>query len=149
MRVLKTLLPEAELAAVEINPIACQTLRELGFVNEIYEGSLLDFIPRHQYDLVLIRGVLIHINPSELSRVYKLLHHAAHRYICIAEYYNPSPVEIPYRGESGLLYKRDFAGELLDTFPDLRLVDYGFIYRRDPMFPQDDITWFLLEKARP
>jgi spore coat polysaccharide biosynthesis protein SpsF len=25
-------------------------------------------------------------------------------------------------------------------------VDYGFAYRRDPNFPQDDITWFLLEK---
>ncbi|NDB35890.1 MAG: pseudaminic acid biosynthesis-associated methylase, partial [Flavobacteriia bacterium] len=42
--------------------------------------------------------------------------------------------------------KRDFAGELLDTFPDLRLVDYGFAYKRDTSFPQDDITWFLLEK---
>jgi spore coat polysaccharide biosynthesis protein SpsF len=28
------------------------------------------------------------------------------------------------------------------------LVDYGFAYHRDPNFPQDDITWFLLEKRR-
>jgi spore coat polysaccharide biosynthesis protein SpsF len=27
------------------------------------------------------------------------------------------------------------------------LVDYGFAYHRDPAFPQDDITWFLLEKT--
>ena len=27
-----------------------------------------------------------------------------------------------------------------------RLVDYGFAYRHDPNFPQDDITWFLMEK---
>ena len=44
------------------------------------------------------------------------------------------------------LYKRDFAGELLDRYPDLRLADYGFAYRRDPKFPQDDINWFLLAK---
>jgi hypothetical protein len=29
----------------------------------------------------------------------------------------------------------------------LRLVDYGFVYRRDPAHPQDDLTWFLLEKT--
>jgi len=29
----------------------------------------------------------------------------------------------------------------------MQLVDYGFAYRRDPNFPQDDITWFLMEKT--
>jgi spore coat polysaccharide biosynthesis protein SpsF len=66
--------------------------------------------------------------------------------ILMGEYYNPSPTAIPYRGHADRLFKRDFAGELLDRFPDLRLIDYGFAYRRDPAFPQDDITWFLLEK---
>ena len=37
-------------------------------------------------------------------------------------------------------------GELMDRFPSLKLVDYGFLWKRDPVFPQDDITWFLLEK---
>ena len=41
----------------------------------------------------------------------------------------------------------NFAGEMLDRFRDLRLVDYGFVYHRDVNFPQDDITWFLMEKA--
>jgi hypothetical protein len=44
------------------------------------------------------------------------------------------------------LYKRDFAGEMLDRYPDLQLVDYGFSYHRDQNFPQDDANWFLLEK---
>ena len=44
------------------------------------------------------------------------------------------------------LFKRDFAGEILDRHADLQLVDYGFAYRRNPQFPQDDITWFLMEK---
>jgi spore coat polysaccharide biosynthesis protein SpsF len=56
-------------------------------------------------------------------------------------------VSIPYRGHEDRLFKRDFAGELLSRFGDLRLIDYGFVYHRDPKFPQDDITWFLLEKA--
>jgi len=31
-------------------------------------------------------------------------------------------------------------------FVDLELVDYGFVYHRDPVFPQDDINWFLMKK---
>jgi spore coat polysaccharide biosynthesis protein SpsF len=44
------------------------------------------------------------------------------------------------------LFKRDFAGEMMDRYPDLKLLDYGFVYHRDPAFPDDDITWFLMEK---
>ena len=53
---------------------------------------------------------------------------------------------IPYRGNEDRLFKRDFAGELMNRFPTLKLLDYGFVWKRDPVFPQDDITWFLLEK---
>ena len=28
----------------------------------------------------------------------------------------------------------------------LKLIDYGFVYHKDPLYPLDDITWFLLEK---
>ncbi len=66
----------------------------------------------------------------------------------VAEHYNTTPVEIPYRGHAGKLFKRDFAGELMERHPDLELVDYGFLYRRDAVLfeVQDDITWFLMEK---
>jgi spore coat polysaccharide biosynthesis protein SpsF len=64
----------------------------------------------------------------------------------VCEYYNPTPVEVTYRGHEQALFKRDFAGEMLDAFPELTLVDYGFTYHRDPKFPLDDSTWFLMEK---
>ena len=35
----------------------------------------------------------------------------------------------------------------MDKYPDLKLVDYGFRYHRDNMFPMDDSTWFILEKG--
>ena len=63
------------------------------------------------------------------------------------EYYNPTPVEISYRGHSGKLFKRDFAGEMLDRFLDLQLLDYGFCYSRDYNFLYGNATWFLLEKS--
>lgn len=92
------------------------------------------------------QGVLIHINPDMLPMVYDKLVASTGRYLMVAEYYNPAPVAVSYRGHSDRLFKRDFAGEIMDRHPQLQLVDYGFSYRRDPNFPQDDITWFLMEK---
>ena len=112
----------------------------------MYHGSILDFTPKRQYDLVLSKGVLIHINPEELGAVYDKLISSTGRYLMVAEYYNPAPLSIPYRGHTDRLFKRDFAGEIMDRYPQLILIDYGFAYRRDPNFPQDDITWFLMEK---
>ena len=81
-----------------------------------------------------------------MSLVYEKLYKASSRYILIAEYYNPSPIAISYRGHQDRLFKRDFAGEFLDIYSDVTLVDYGFSYHRDSAFPQDDITWFLIKK---
>lgn len=142
---LRHLLPVVELAAVEINKNAVEQLRALGNI-EVHHASMLAFVPDRAYDLVLSKGVLIHLSPEELPRAYELLHRSTARYICIAEYYNPTPMTVTYRGHAERLFKRDFAGEMLDRFPDLALVKYGFAYHRDPVFPQDDITWFLLEK---
>jgi spore coat polysaccharide biosynthesis protein SpsF len=144
LRAIRRLIPDAELAAVEINRYAAERLEEIDGL-QIHRRSLLEFESEQTFDLALIKGVLIHIAPDSLPRAYRALYDASHRYVCLAEYYNPTPVEVSYRGHAGRLFKRDFAGEMLDQFPDLRLVDYGFIYHRD-VFPQDDLTWFLLEK---
>lgn len=146
LRAINTLLPNSKLSAVEINSSAVVELNSWGKC-KIYHESLLDFQPIQTWDLTLIKGVLIHINPEHLDTVYDLLMRCSGRYICIAEYYNPSPVSIPYRGHEGRLFKRDFAGDMLDRYSNLTLVKYGFKYHRDTNFPQDDITWFLLEKT--
>lgn len=146
LKAMKSLLPKIELSAIEINQKAVTELQQLGEKINIYHKSILDFIPEYKRDFVLIKGVLIHLDPTCLQDVYDKLYQTSNRYICIAEYYNPVPVEVSYRGHQGKLFKRDYAGEMLDKFMDLRLIKYGFIYHRDPSFPQGDITWFLLEK---
>ena len=108
--------------------------------------SIFDYTSKKKYDLSFIKGVLIHINPKMLNKVYDQLYISSKKYILIAEYYNPTPVTISYRGHNDRLFKRDFAGEFLDRFANTSLVDYGFAYHRDKAFPQDDITWFLIEK---
>ena len=146
LRALSPLMPSAQLHAIEINPQAAEVLRGLPFVDSIYEGSILNYVVEQQFDLVFSKGVLIHLAPEMLPEVYDKMVEASSRYVLIAEYYNPSPAEIPYRGHSNKMFKRDFAGELMDRHPNMKLIDYGFLYRRDVNWPQDDITWFLMEK---
>lgn len=135
------------LTGVEINPEACEQAARNVPDAQIIQSSIYDWLPWRTWDLVMTKGFLIHVPPARLPQVYGLVHKASSRWIYIAEYYNPKPVELEYRGHKGMLWKRDFAGELLDLYPDLALVDYGFRYHRDD-HPQDDLTWFLLEKRK-
>lgn len=142
------LLPNVELSAIEINKKAIDKMTKIGGGKiTIYHQSILDFKVDYQRDFVFTKGVLIHINSEYLPKVYELLYQTSNKYIYIAEYYNPSPVEISYRGHEGKLFKRDFAGEMMDKYSNLKLVDYGFVYHRDYNFAQDDMNWFLLEKV--
>ena len=144
LRSIGWLFPEATRSAVEINQRACSVLRSSG-INTIHD-SLLDAEIDGLYDLVMTVGVPIYIEPSRLGDAYRQIHSAANRLILIAEYYSPQPVEVPYRGQSGALWKRDFAGELLDAYPDLRLLNVGVTYHRQGQ-GVDDMNWFLVEKS--
>jgi pseudaminic acid biosynthesis-associated methylase len=146
LKALKLLHPSIEAHGIEINANAAKQLGELIPPLQVHHISILDFAPQRKWDLALIKGVLIHINPDVLPQVYDKLVAATSRYLMVAEYYNPAPVAISYRGHADRLFKRDFAGEIMDRHPQMKLIDYGFAYRRDPNFPQDDITWFLMEK---
>lgn len=141
---LRALLPQCALSAVEINAKAFARLKTIEGVQAI-NGSLLES-EAPVSDLSFTAGVLIHIGPADLPVAYRRLVEASRRYVLVAEYFNPVPVEVPYRGHAGKMFKRDWAGELLDTFP-LRLVDYGFFYSRDPACDRDDVNWFLMEKT--
>jgi pseudaminic acid biosynthesis-associated methylase len=148
LKALRLLYPDIRCSAVEINPDAARELAALIGNENVFNGSIADWRPGDPADLALSKGVLIHLAPKFLTTAYQRLYDASARLILIAEYYSPAPVSMPYRGHQDRLFKRDFAGEMMDRFPDLKLVDYGFCYRRDPAFPQDDINWFLLEKAK-
>jgi len=147
LKALELLFPEIEISAVEINSRAAGVLSEIIGASNVFEGSLLDFNSEAKWDLCIVKGVLIHVAPENLDTAYQVIHQACGRYLLLAEYYSPYPISVEYRGHSDKLFKRDFAGEFLDMFSDFRLINYGFGYRRDIAFPEDDINWFLLERV--
>lgn len=145
LKALNAILPNLEITAIEINAEACKHLRLIPNV-KIFNGSALDCLGVPKHDLVLSKGFLIHIVPLELPSIYKKIYDACKKYILLAEYFNPTPVMVSYHGQMDRLWKRDFCDDLLATYADLKLIDYGFQYSGDPIAPQDDLNYFLLEK---
>ena len=133
-----------EMTAVEINKKACEILSKNNLKINVLNKNIASLNLKKKYDLVLVKGVLIHINPKQLVKVYSKIFNLSKKYILIAEYYNPTPIKIMYRGKKDKLFKRDFAGEMIKKYR-LRIIDYGFSYHLDK-YPQDDLTWFLLKK---
>lgn len=147
LKAIQKLIPNIKCSAIEINHKAAIELKKNIKEINVFEQSILDYKAEKKYDFVLIKGVLIHINPSELDIVYQKLYDSSQKYICIIEYYNPTPVVVEYRSNKNKLFKRDFCGDFMDKYSNVNLVNYGFKYHRDNNFPQDDLTWFLLEKC--
>ena len=141
---LKKIYKNSNLTAVEINNKACDILKKKNSKINVINSDIANLKLNIKFDLVLIKGVLIHINPLQLNKIYKKIYSLSKKYILIAEYYNPKPVKLIYRNKKNKLFKRDFAGEMIKKYK-LRLLDYGFSYRLDK-FPQDDLSWFLLKK---
>ncbi|BCS89182.1 pseudaminic acid biosynthesis-associated methylase [Pseudodesulfovibrio sediminis] len=146
LQAIHEMVPDVELHGVEINDVAVEIVRQQPGVNSVFHGSLFDAPEDRTYDLSFTTCVLIHIGPDMIQEAYHKLYRLSHRYILMCEYHNPTPVMVTYRGHENRLFKRDFAGEILDLYPDLSLVDYGFFYSRDPRYGLTDTNYFLLEK---
>ena len=145
LKALHHLNPTYELSGVEINEVAAYKARALD-IGSITCKTITEPLEEDKVDLTFTAAVLIHINPEKLEQVYQNLVGLSHRYVLVAEYYNPTPTEVNYRGHSERLFKRDFAGDLIDSY-GLNLVDYGFWYKRDNVAQEfGDVSWFLLEK---
>jgi spore coat polysaccharide biosynthesis protein SpsF len=134
------------ITGVEINKKACVEMKNIKNIN-IVNNSIINFSSKIKYDLVLLKGVLIHVNPNKLKRIYKIIYKSCKPsgHILFAEYYNPYPTMMIYRGKRNKLFKRDFAGEFVSLFKKAKIINYGFAYKNDK-YPQDDLNWFLIKK---
>jgi pseudaminic acid biosynthesis-associated methylase len=137
----------AEFYALEPNAQARQVLADDDIVPQknILDGLSTSIgLPDASVDMAFTSGVLIHIHPDNLLASCKEIHRVSRHYIACIEYFSAKPEEIPYRGHNEALFKRDFGSFYLDNFPDLRVVDYGFAWKR--LTGLDDLTWWLFEK---
>ncbi len=95
------------------------------------------------FDLVFTMGVLIHQPDSTLPLVMSEIVRCSRRFVLCGEYYAKQTIEVPYRGQDGALFKRDYGGLYRDLFPELRLVQHQFLGRDEGC---DDVTVWLFEK---
>jgi pseudaminic acid biosynthesis-associated methylase len=136
-----------ELNAIEPNAAACQAARgnpdiRLASLHQC-AADALPFADK-SIDLVFTSGVLIHIPPEQLGTVVNEIYRVARRYIVCIEYFSHEPTEVTYRGHSGYLFKRDFGRFYLERHPDLRVLDYGFLWQ--VLDSSDNSNWWLFGK---
>ena len=144
LQALDMVLPYADaFIGVEINKEACSLMNGLRIVG--VNSSALDFNPHVLSDLVVTRGFLMHVPDADLSQTLDRIYNWSKRYIILAEYYSPVRREVEYHGHTNALWIDDFAGKMLERYPDLVLLDYGFKYHRDGF---GDETFFVMEKKQ-
>lgn len=95
------------------------------------------------FDLVFTMGVLIHQPDSTLPLAMSEMVRCSRRFVLCGEYLSEETEEVPYRGQMGALFRRNYGGLFLELFPELETVDQGFLSRDDGW---DDVTWWLFER---
>jgi len=136
----------AETYGVDVNQEALGRLRgRIPSVNAI--SSVARELPFRDrwFDLSFTTGVLIHQPESTLPIVMSEVVRVSRRYVLCGEYFATSTTEVPYRGHTGALFKRDYGRLYQDLFPELELVDQGLLGSAEGW---DDVTWWLFERPR-
>jgi pseudaminic acid biosynthesis-associated methylase len=140
---------QVKLYGVEPNPKAYQRLLRQSQIHlaGAWQGDAFHLpMAEASVDLAFTAGVLIHIAPADLGQATDEIVRVARRYVLCAEYFAHTPEEAPYRNHLGLLFKRDFGAFYVDRYPQLRCIDYGFLWQREYAV-WDNVTWWLFEKA--
>jgi len=130
---------------IDVNEGALARLRERDpEANALYASARsLPFRDR-AFDLVLTMGVLIHIASGDLTSVMSEIVRCSGRYVLCGEYFADEETVVEYRGQQAALFKRDYGGLYASLFPELQVVERGFLGRDDGW---DDVTWWLFERA--
>jgi pseudaminic acid biosynthesis-associated methylase len=131
---------------IDVNRKALGRLRaeSTGSAGLVAAGRRLPFADG-AFDLTFTMGVLIHQPEESLRDVMSELVRTSGRYVLCAEYFAERTEEVPYRDQTGALFRRDYGGLYQRWWPELQLLDRGFL-GRDAGW--DDVTWWLFEQAR-
>jgi len=98
------------LYGIELQWYAVEKAKTLTKNINIIQGSGFDIPFKDNYfDLVYTSGVLIHINPNDLSVIFNEIARCSNKYIWGFEYFSEEVESINYRGNEGFLWKADYA----------------------------------------
>jgi spore coat polysaccharide biosynthesis protein SpsF len=144
LRAIHEFKPDLELSAIEINARAANIVEQLGYVH-MYRGSVFDFEQPKKWDLVYVRGVLMHLHTDFLQKAYTVINNHARKYVCFCENFSEQVEVIPYRGRNDLLVSRHFAREFTSAFPRWKIVADGWD-SIDTIAPSNrDRRWFVMK----
>jgi len=140
--------PEA-VVGIDINEKALAKLRRrIPGVRAVHARALELPFPDRAFGLTFTMGVLIHQSPEDLPAVMAEVVRCADRFVLCVEYHADGEEEVPYRGERGALYRRDYGGLYTELHPELRLLEQGFLPApeggRRTAF--DDANYWLFER---
>jgi len=146
LRWLAELLGAENVAGVDVNERALEVVRSEvpGVDARVASARELPFAD-DSFDLVFTTGVLIHQSPDELPRVMDEIVRCSRRYVLCGEYRADELEEVPYRGQRGALYKQDYGRLYQERFPQLRLLEEGFLPKSEGVW--DDVTYWVFEQG--
>jgi pseudaminic acid biosynthesis-associated methylase len=142
LAVLKSLYPDTELVGIEPN----QQAREIANRDfPILPADTRDLLFRSGcFDLAFTAGVLIHISPGDLHQAMQEIARVSSAYILAIEYFAEEDTEVTYRGNTGLLWKRDFWKHYTFAVPHLTLLRSGYWDKKDGF---DQCNYWLMKKV--
>jgi pseudaminic acid biosynthesis-associated methylase len=137
-------IPAQNVYGIDINLKALAALHHaLPQVNAVW-GSARELPFRDcWFDLTFTMGVLIHQPDSALPLVMAEIVRCSKRYILCGEYFSAEAIEVAYRDQPRSLFKRDYGCLYKELFPELSLLDTGFLSKEQGW---DDVTYWLYEK---
>jgi hypothetical protein len=133
---------QTEIVGIEPNSHARAIARERGI--PVLRGNASDTLFRSgAFDLVMTIGVLIHVPLESLTQTLTELARISARYLLCAEYFAEQETEIEYRGNKGLLWKRNFLEHYQRAVPGITVERSGYWGKENGF---DRTHWWLLSK---
>ena len=129
------------IVGIEPNKYAAVLARRDGLT--VFDDSVYDLqFEDGEFDLVFTTGVLIHIPSDRLTNAMTEIYRVSNEYILAMEYFSQVDTSVMYRGNTGLLWNRNFPEIYMTVFPDLIMIRKGICN-----IP-DEVHWWLWRKGK-
>lgn len=132
------------LVGIDPEHVALEKLRGVATSVRIARASVFELpFGNGVFDLVMTIAVLIHMSPETLPRAMEEIYRVSGRYILTHEYFAEEETDILWHGRSGVLFKRNFLDHWQRRYPNLELVDTGYLMPDEGF---DRMTFWVLRK---